>query len=134
MLRILKPIAERHRALQGDVKPDDVADHDTVVVELDDVAQRRVRLAAYAEATRPVIIYRFVLPDGAKVAALGQSGEHRDARAQLELMVALIGGGWVKSPGGVAVRIPAILAAKFEAMAGPLIMAYLVAVTVESGG
>lgn len=97
-----------------------------VVIDLDDVAFRRERLAAYAEATRPVIVYRFVFPAEATIAALG-SGESRDARAQLELIVGLTGGGLAKSHQGLVARIPKILAAKFEAMAAPLIEAYLVA-------
>lgn len=95
------------------------------VIDLGDVALRRERLAAYAAATRPVIIYRFVFPPGAMVAALG-SGEARDAQAQLTLIVGLTGGGLTKSPQGLAARIPKTLANKFESLAGPLIEAYLV--------
>ncbi|USQ95399.1 hypothetical protein [Caulobacter sp. RL271] len=98
-----------------------------VVVDLDDVLQRRERLLAYAEATRPVLIYRFVFPEGAKVRALDLSGAVRDARAQLELIVGLTGGGLVKSHQGLGARIPKLSAARFEMMAGPLIEAYLVA-------
>jgi hypothetical protein len=97
-----------------------------VVVDLDDVLQRRERLLAYAEASRPVLIYRFMFPEGASVTALGSSGERRDARAQLELIVGLTGGGLVKSHQGLGARIPKISAARFEMMAGPLIEAYLV--------
>ncbi|AYV49684.1 hypothetical protein CFHF_19985 [Caulobacter flavus] len=96
-----------------------------VVVDLEDVAARRERLATYAQATRPVIVYRFVFPPGASV--IGAAGAPRDAAAQLELLVGLTGGGLVKSHGGLAARIPKLLAARFEAMAGALIADWLVA-------
>ena len=107
-------------------EPEDVLlDGGAVIIDLDDVALRRERLAAYVEAPKPVIVYRFVFPADARVAALG-SGEPRDARAQLELIVGLTGGGIAKSWQGLAARIPKMLAGKFEAMAGPLIETYLV--------
>lgn len=107
-------------------EPEDVLrDAGALVIDFDDVVLRRERLAAYAEATKPVIVYRFVFPADARIAALG-SGEPREARAQLELIVGLTGGGIVKSWQGLAARIPKALAGKFEAMAGPLIEAYLV--------
>jgi hypothetical protein len=99
---------------------------DAEVFELDDVAQRRERLQAYAAATRPVIVYRFVIPPGAQVTALGPSGASRDAAAQLELIVGLTGGALTRSLRGAAARIPKVLAGKFEAMAAPLIAAHLV--------
>lgn len=96
------------------------------IIAFDDLAQRRERLLAYADATRPVIVYRFAIPPGASVAALG-TGAARDARAQLDLIVGLAGGAVAKSRDGVAARIPKTLAARFEALAGPLVAAYLVA-------
>lgn len=108
-------------------------DGGAVVIDLDEVALRRERLAAYVEATKPVIVYRFVFPADARVAALG-SGEPRDARAQLELIVGLTGGGLTKSWQGLAARIPKTLAGKFEAMAGPLIEAYLVSLDLGEDG
>jgi hypothetical protein len=99
---------------------------DAQVIDLDDIAQRRERLQAYAAATRPVVVYRFVIPPGARVAALGSSGASRDAAAQLELIVGLTGGALTRSLGGAAARIPKVLSGKFEAMAAPLIEAYLV--------
>lgn len=106
--------------------PEDVLlDTGAVVIDLDEVALRRERLAAYADATGPVIVYRFVFPEGATIAAQ-RSGEPRDARAQLELIVGLTGAGLAKSWQGLAARVPRTLAGKFEAMAGPLIEAYLV--------
>ncbi|MBO9547289.1 hypothetical protein [Caulobacter sp.] len=97
------------------------------IIDLDEVAQRRERLLAYAEISRPVIVYRFDLPPGASVPALGPGGDLRDARAQLDLIVGLTGGAVAKTPGGLAARIPVVLAGKFEALAGPLVAAYLVA-------
>lgn len=97
-----------------------------VVVDLDEVLQRREALLAYAEASRPVLIYRFAFPQGATVKALGPSGEMRDARAQLEMIVGLTGGSLIKSHQGLGARIPKISAARFEMMAGPLIEAFLV--------
>lgn len=96
------------------------------IIDIDEVAQRRERLAAYVEETRRAIVYRFVFPDAAIVAGLGPDAAPRDARAQLQLVVGLVGGSVAKSPQGLAARIPAVLAAKFEAMAGPLVEAYLV--------
>lgn len=98
---------------------------DAQIIAFDDVAQRRERLLAYADATRAVIIYRFAIPPGASVPGLGTGA--RDARAQLDLIVGLIGGAVAKSPDGLAARIPKTLAARFEALAGPLLAAYLVA-------
>lgn len=97
-----------------------------VVVDLDEVLRRREALLAYAEASRPVLVYRFVFPEEACVQALGRSGEMRDARSQLELIVGLTGGSLVKSHQGLGARIPKISAARFEMMAGPLIETYLV--------
>lgn len=114
--------------------PEDVLlDGGAVVIDLDEVALRRERLAAYVEATKPVVVYRFVFPADARIAALG-SGESRDARAQLELIVGLTGGGLAKSWQGLAARIPKVLAGKFEAMAGPLIEAYLVSLDLGDDG
>lgn len=124
--------AEALPLLEGDLLRSSVSEG-AVVVDLDDVAQRRERLAAYVQATRPVIVYRFLIPKGATVRAFGPSGEPRDAQAQLELMVGLTGGGLAKSPAGVAVRIPKALAPKFETMAGPLIGAYLVSLELDCG-
>lgn len=107
---------------------------DAEIVDLDTIAQRRERLLAYAERTRPVFVYRFMLPDGAMVAALGPSGDDRDARAQLQMIVGLVGGAIAKSHGGFAVRVPKVLADKFEALAGRLIEAYLVALDLGDDG
>lgn len=65
---------------------------EALLIDLDDVAARRERLAAYAQATAAVIVYRFAIPAGASVSALG--GGERDARAQLDLIVGLTGGPW----------------------------------------
>ncbi|WP_343699656.1 hypothetical protein [Caulobacter sp.] len=103
-----------------------------VVVDLDEVLQRREALLAYAEASRPVLIYRFTFPEGATVRAMGPSGEMRAAHAQLELIVGLTGGSLVKSHQGLGARIPKISAARFEMVAGPLIEAFLV--SLDLGG
>lgn len=100
------------------------------IIAFDDVAQRRERLLAYARATRAVIVYRFAIPPDARVAALG-TGDARDARAQLDLIVGMTGGAVAKSPAGLAVRIPKTLAARFEALAGPLVAAFLVSLELE---
>lgn len=99
---------------------------DAQVLDFDDVAQRRERLAAYVEQTRAVTIYRFVLPQGATVASLGPGREPRDARDQLQMIVGLTGGGVTRSYDGLAARIPKISAPRFEALAAPLIEAFLV--------
>jgi len=106
---------------------------DAQVIDLDEVAQRRERLVAYAAASRPVIVYRFVIAPGARVPGLGAGGEARDAAAQLELLVGLAGGGLTRSLGGLAARIPKISAARFEAMAKPLIAAHLVSLDLGEG-
>ena len=101
------------------------------IVDLDTVAVRRERLLAYADLTRPVIVYRFAIPTGATLPGLG-TGVARDARAQLELIVGLTGGAVAKNAAGLAVRVPKILAAKFEALAGPLVSAYLVSLELDA--
>jgi hypothetical protein len=53
-------------------------------------------------------------------------GEPRDARDHLYMLVGLTGGAIAKSHQGLAARIPKILAARFESLAGPLIEAFLV--------
>ena len=105
---------------------DEVPRGEAEVIAFDDVAWRRERLLAYAAQTRPVVIYRFVMPEGAQVQGLGPVGDPRDARDQLHLIVGLTGGGVTRSHGGLAARVPKVLAETFEAMAGPLIAAYLV--------
>ncbi|PVM83396.1 hypothetical protein [Caulobacter endophyticus] len=115
-------------ALSADAFDDDAPAslREAALIDIDDVAQRRERLAAYAQATRAVIVYRFVFPEGATVASFGRGGEMRDAVAQLYAIVGLTGGGLAKSHGGLAARIPKILAAKFESLARALIETYLV--------
>lgn len=107
---------------------------DAQVINIDDVAARRERLAAYAEATRPLIVYRFVIAEDARVPALGPSGELRDARGQLQMIVGLTGGSVGKSHGGLSARIPCILAPRFESLARPLIEAFLVALDLGEAG
>lgn len=103
------------------------------VIDLDDIAVRRERLLAYADETAAVIVYRFVFPPGASVASLGRGQEHRDAADQLQLLVGLTGGGVTHSHGGLAARIPKVLAARFEAMAAPLVADWLVALDLGEG-
>lgn len=98
---------------------------DGEIIAFSDVALRRARLAAYVDETRAVIVYSFVLPQGALVAGLG-SGQPRNAADQLQLIVGLTGGAVARSHDGLAARIPKTLAARFETLAGPLIEAYLV--------
>jgi hypothetical protein len=113
-------------AAPAPVNDDAPLSFDARIIEIDEVAQRRERLLAYVEATRAVIVYRFMLRDGARVTALGPSGEQRDARDQLHLVVGLVGGGLTRTPGGLAVRIAKLHAPRFEALARPLIEAFLV--------
>lgn len=101
------------------------------IIAVDEVAQRRARLLAYVDATRPVIVYRFAIPPGASAPALG-TGVARNARAQLDAIVGMTGGAVAKSAAGLALRIPETLAAKFEALAGPLIGAYLVSLELDA--
>ena len=119
-----------HKAVQAitDLFAEDEAQPciDAQVLDFDDVAQRRERLAAYVEQTRAVIVYRFAWPPGASVASLGAGGEPRDAADQLQLIVGMTGGGLTSSLGGLAVRIPKTLAPRFETLARPLIEAFLV--------
>lgn len=99
---------------------------EAVVVDIDDVAQRRERLAAYTRASRPLIVYRFAFPHGATVAPFSHGAPPRDAGDQLYAIVGLTGGAVAKSPGGLAARIPKILAPRFEGLARALIENYLV--------
>ena len=101
-------------------------DEGAVIIDLDDVAARRERLDAYAQATRAVNVYRFLIPRDALVAPSHADGASRDALRQLEMVVGLTGGALAKAQGGLAARIPRSLADKFEALARPLIAAYLV--------
>lgn len=108
-------------------KDTDVARLPGQLIDLDDTVARRDRLVAYADETAQVIIYRFVFPPGATVAGVGRGHERRDAVDQLHLLVGLTGGGVTRSQGGLAARIPKVLASRFEALAGPLIADWLVA-------
>jgi hypothetical protein len=114
------------RAAPARVEDDALLPFDAPILTLDEVAERRERLLAYVEATRAVVVYRFMLPEGASVAGLGASGAPRDARDQLHLLVGLIGGSLTRSPGGLAARVSKLHAGRFEALAWPLIEAYLV--------
>jgi hypothetical protein len=62
----IMPIERAALAAQTCLFDEDARSRDgVVVVDLGDVAQRRKRLAAYAGATQPVIVYRFVFPPAA---------------------------------------------------------------------
>lgn len=98
------------------------------IVAFDEVAIRRERLAAYAASTRAVVVYRFMMPEAATAPSLGPLGAPRDARDQLHLIVGMLGGGITKSHGGLAARIPKTVAVRFEALARPLIEAFLVSI------
>jgi hypothetical protein len=120
-------MAKRSAALAAALHVDEPIDppQGGEVLELDGVAERRARFLAHAAAASHVVAYEFSLPEGATVAALG-SGEMRDARAQLEFVVALTGGAFGKFPGGLVARIPQGAASRFEALAKPLIEAFLI--------
>jgi hypothetical protein len=96
------------------------------ILELNGVAERRERFLAHAAAASQVVAYEFAIPNGAVVGAMGQSFETRDAQAQLQLVVALIGGAVGKFPGGLAARIPATATDRFEVAAKSLIEAFLI--------
>jgi hypothetical protein len=93
-----------------------------------EIAARRERFEAHAAATRSVVIYELKLPDGALAAALGAPDQLRDARDQLQLVVALTGGAIAKFPGGLVARVPLPAIDRFEALARPLLEAFLVAI------
>jgi hypothetical protein len=97
------------------------------ILELDGVAERRERFLAHAAAASQVVTYEFAIPQGATVQALGPSDEKRDARDQLQLVVALTGGAVGKFPGGLVARVPVAAVGRFETLAKPLITAFLIA-------
>lgn len=101
-------------------------------LELDDVAARRERFLVHAAAARQVALYQFVIAPGAQVAAFNAPGQTRDAHDQLHLIIALTGGAITSHPGGLAVRVPLAAAGRFEALARPLIAAFLVAYAREA--
>lgn len=120
----------RAEPLQREVQPQDVGvrpSNIAEVVDLDGVAERQARFLAHASATRPTACYYFMFPPEAMVVALGDPAERRSAAAQLELVLALIGGGLAKAGVGVLARVPLIGAAGFEALARALIDEFLVA-------
>ena len=114
----------RTEPLQHEPQPQDEG---AEVVDLDGVAERQARFLAYASAARPAACYYFAFPSDAMVVALGDPTQRRSAVAQLELALALTGGGLAKAGAGVLARVPLIAAARFEALAGPLIEGFLVA-------
>ena len=93
----------------------------------DDVAARRELFRVHAQAARQVAIYEFKIPEGASVPALNAPDQTRAALDQLPLVVALTGGAIARFPGGLAARVPVKAAARFEALARPLIETFLVA-------
>ncbi len=96
------------------------------ILDLEGVAERRERFLAHAAAASKVVVYAFVIPPGATVLGLGPDAEPRDARGQLELVLALTGGALAKFPGGLSARVPVAAAARFEGLAKTLIEAFLV--------
>lgn len=97
------------------------------VLDLDGVAERRERFVVQAAASSQVAVYEFLIPEGATSPAIGAAGQDRSASDQLQLAVAVIGGAVGKFWGGLGVRVPAAKAERFEALAKPLIEAFLVA-------
>lgn len=97
------------------------------ILEMQALAQRRAVFDAHAAEASKVAVYQFVIPQGARVPALGAGGATRDAQDQLHLIVAMTGGAIAKAPGELGVRVPARAADRFEALARPLIEAHLVA-------
>ena len=106
---------------------------DAPAADPDGVAQRRERLAAYAKATRAVVVYRFVFPPDAAPGGSGGYGP-RQARDRLYAIVGVTGGGVTRSHRGLAARIPKTAAARFEGLARSLIEAYLVSIDLGDTG
>lgn len=96
------------------------------ILDLEGVAERRERFLAHAVAASKVVSYEFAIPADAKVSGLGPDAEPRDARGQLELLIALTGGALTKFPGGLTARVPFAAAARFEGSAKGLIDTFLV--------
>lgn len=96
-----------------------------------EIAARRERFETYAAATRQVVTYELKLPDGAVVGALGAPDQLRDARGQLQLVVAMTGGAIAKFPDGLVARVPRPAVERFETLARPLLEAFLVAIGVD---
>ncbi|AZS21715.1 MULTISPECIES: hypothetical protein [unclassified Caulobacter] len=96
------------------------------ILDLEGVAERRERFLAHAAAASKVVTYEFAIPAEAKVSGIGPDGEVRDARPQLELIIALTGGALAKFPGGLTARVPVAAAARFEDLAKALIETFLV--------
>ncbi|MBO9558196.1 MAG: hypothetical protein J7515_06365 [Caulobacter sp.] len=97
------------------------------ILELEDVAARRERFLAHAEASSRVAAYWLQIPEGATVASLADPAVQRDAADQLHLVTAMIGGSLGRTPGGVVVRVPLSAHERFEALARPILDAWLVA-------
>ncbi|PIB89994.1 hypothetical protein [Caulobacter sp. FWC2] len=96
-----------------------------------EIAARRERFESYAAATRQVVTYELKLPNEAVVAAVGAPDQLRDARDQLQLVVALTGGAVAKFPGGLIARVPMPAVGRFETLAKPLLEAFLVAMRLD---
>ncbi|PVM88614.1 hypothetical protein [Caulobacter endophyticus] len=96
------------------------------IPDLEGVAERCERFLAHAAAAGKIVVYAFVIPPGATVSGLGPDAEPRDARGQLELVLALTGGALAKFPGGLSARVPVAAAARFEGLAKALIETFLV--------
>ena len=96
------------------------------ILDLEGVAERRERFLAHAAAASKIVLYEFAIPADAKVSGLGADAEPRDARGQLELVLALTGGALAKFPGGLTARVPLAAAARFEGLAKSLIETFLV--------
>lgn len=105
---------------------DPAASSSADIFDLEGVAERRERFLAHAAAASKVVTYAFAMPADAKVLGLGPDAEPRDARAQLELVLALTGGALAKFPGGLVARVPTAAAGRFEALAKSLIETFLV--------
>lgn len=118
-----EPLQREPQPQDDGARPSNIAQ----VVDLDGVAERQARFLAHASATRPTACYYFVFPPEAMVVALGDPAERRSAAAQLELVLALTGGGLAKAGAGVLARVPLIAATRFETLARPLIDGFLVA-------
>lgn len=97
------------------------------ILEIEDVAARRERFLAYAQASSRVAAYWLLIPKGATVPSLADPSVERDAADQLHLVTALVGGSLGKTPGGVVVRVPLSAHARFETLARPILDAWLIA-------
>ena len=121
-------MAKRSAALAAPDTFDDISVVTSAeILDLDGVAARRELFLEHAAAASQVAVYEFLIPQGATAPAFNAPGQDRNAHDQMQLLVAITGGAVGKFWGGLQVRVPVKAADRFEALAKPLIEAFLVA-------